>query len=112
MDREHTTARTGIKTTELWVTVIAGILIAVWPDFPSESFFVLVGWATTRVISKISAPASGVKRAWMSSEFWLSILYAVGASLTELPTESLVAVLGWAGARAGIKIMDHKKKEG
>lgn len=106
------TIKNGAKTTELWVGVISTLLLAFWPHFPQEAFLAIVTWIVGRSSQKMFGfvdPASG-KAAWQTSEFWLSVGYAVVVSIfPDIPAESLYATQGWVVARTGIKIAQERK---
>jgi hypothetical protein len=91
--------KTGLKSTELWLTLISGGLLMFWPDFPKESLIAVWGWIVARGAQKGFGIADG-KRPWMTTEFWATIAFsAANLIFPDLPQESLVAVLGYVGSR-------------
>ena len=76
--------RAGIKTTEFWVTLIAGLLAtaqaSIWPDnpFPKESFIAVILWVGARMGQKTLGPTDTAgKRAWQTTDFWLTMVFSV-----------------------------------
>lgn len=71
--------RPGIKTTEFWLVMIAGILTVLqqqfFPEapFPAESFVALGLWIAARTTEKIVTNGTNTKRAWQTTEFWLAL---------------------------------------
>jgi hypothetical protein len=102
----------GFKTVEFWLVMASTILVAFVPDFPKESFMALIGWAGMRSTQKFFGmvdPKSG-KPSWQTSEFWVTIGYATAKTVfPDMPQEALYAVLGWAGARTGVKLTTKTK---
>lgn len=88
--------------------------MTIWPDFPKESAIVLYSWVAGRSTQKffgIVDPVSG-KPSWQTSEFWISIIFAVAKSVfPDLPEQSLYGVLTWIGGRTGIKLTTGLKKK-
>jgi hypothetical protein len=98
--------KTGLKTTELWVTVGISLLKMFWKDFPDDAFLAVFAWASARAGQKFFglADPSG-KPGWKTSEFWVAILYAILTSIfPDIPKESLVSVVGYIVTRTGLKM--------
>lgn len=102
----------GVKTTELWITMLSTVLMAVWPAFPKEGFMSIVTWVIGRSSQKMFGlvDAKSSKAAWQTSEFWVSIVYAILVTIfPDIPAESLYAVQGWVAMRIGIKVVGERK---
>lgn len=101
--------KSGVKTTELWV--MAGGLLGIVAthlglvDFPAASLILVVQWALGRGLEKFLAPVgSEGKRAWQTSEFWLSVgAGGLFAAFPDAPTESIALVTAYLATRIGIK---------
>ncbi|RJR27756.1 hypothetical protein C4561_01490 [candidate division WWE3 bacterium] len=111
--------RPGLKTTEGIVGLVTCVVAAVLKglgivDFPTEAFAALVAWVVGRSLQKTfgmtAEEEATAKRAWKSSEFWATILYA-GAKFVwpSLPDEVLAMVLTWISVRTGVKITPNWK---
>lgn len=104
--------KSGMKTVELWVSVIASLLLAVWPEFPKEAFLAIITWAGGRSLHKMFGfvnPETG-KASWQTSEFWMSLGFAIVITIfPDMPKESLMAVQGWVIARTGIKVVNERR---
>lgn len=91
--------RSGLKTTELWITVAGGFLMQFVPDFPQEGLWALGSWVVTRGAQKGFGLADG-KRAWMTTEFWGTIiLSAVMAIFPDFPKEPVLGLIAYIGSR-------------
>lgn len=98
--------RSAILTTEFWIGLATAVIMAVFPDFPQEAAIALFGWVAMRAAQK-SFGLEGVdgKRAWQTSEFYVSIGVAIAKTLfPEIPPETIYAVLGIVGLRTGVKV--------
>lgn len=102
----------GLRTVELWVSVAASLLLAVWPEFPKEAFLAIITWAGGRSLHKMFGfvnPETG-KASWQTSEFWMALGYSVVVTVfPDIPQESLLAVQGWVAARTGIKVTNERR---
>lgn len=99
--------RKSIKTTEFWIGLITAVLMAVFPDFPKESGLAVLSWIVMRSGQKyFGIEDKDGKRAWQTSEMWVSIGYAAARYfLPDLPEGLLWSVMGWAGLRTGVKLV-------
>ena len=101
--------RKGRQTTEFWVGILVAIAITIWPDFPKEAFAVLATWVTARIMQKTLGRSVPAKRAWHTSEFWLSIVFTIAQSVCQdlgwdVPWQSIIPVVLMILGRAGIKV--------
>lgn len=93
------TIRSGLKTTELWITVAGGFLMQFIPDFPQESLYAMGSWVMARGAQKGFGVNDG-KRAWMTTEFWATIaLSTVMVVFPDFPKEALIGLIGFLGSR-------------
>lgn len=90
--------RSGIKSTEFWLGLAISLAIGIqkyfWPDhpFPQEQFAVLITWIGSRLAEK-TISATTTKRAWQTTEFWLTIGYSIVSYFVPgLPPELAVGV--------------------
>ena len=91
--------RSGLKTTEFWLTGLAGLLATFLPDFPQESLLAVGSWVAARGVQKGFGLPDG-KRAWLTTEFWLSTgLSAVMVIFPDFPKEPLIALIAYLGSR-------------
>lgn len=104
----------GWQTTEFW-TIITTLLALIakalgWIDFPIATLVIVVQWVAGRGLEKALAPSNTKgKRAWQTSEFWLSLLG--GGIFTIFPTLPIEAIFGlsaYLAGRAGIKARNAK----
>jgi len=104
--------RSGIKTTELWVTIGLAVAAAIFPDIPQEAITALVIWVVGRAGQKyFGIEDINGKRAWKTSEFWVAIGFAVAKSVfPDLPQEALVPVGTWVAVRSGSKMISSNKE--
>lgn len=109
--------RNGRKTTELWVGVLATIAVgfqqALWPDapLPKEAFITLVVWVVGRMGSKALTEKAGTKRAWKTSEFWVTMLFTVVRSVyPELPPVVETFVWTYILGRPAVKALPEAIK--
>lgn len=90
--------RDGMKSTEFWVGVVAVALAAVQQKlFPNNPFpqaeFTTVGlWIAARLGEKVLTDGDPAKRAWMTSQFWIAIAFAVAKQFIEIPDSIAVLV--------------------
>ena len=77
--------KSGIKTTEFWLGLIVTVLTILqqqfWPDspFPSDAFLAVGIWIAARLGEKTLGkvdPLTG-KRAWQTTEFWVTLGFGV-----------------------------------
>ncbi len=100
----------GIKTLEFWVTIVSTVLVALLPNFPSEAFIALMGWVVARSGQKFFgfADAAG-NPSWKTTEFWITIGYSLLVTVfPDVPQESIIAILGYTGARTVTKAITVK----
>jgi hypothetical protein len=100
----------GIKTFEFWVTIVSTILVTLLSNFPSEAFIALMVWVVARSGQKFFgfADAAG-NPSWKTTEFWVTIVYSLLVTVfPDVPQESLVAILGYTGARTVAKAVTVK----
>lgn len=102
--------RTGVKTVEFWLGIIAAAAIVVqkqfFPEhpFPEESFMVLGMWVAARLGEK-TLSATVAKRAWLSSEFWVALGFGiVKAAFPSLPEGLETFVYTYIIGRPAIKV--------
>ena len=102
--------RTGWKTTEfvtLGVTILTAIFNGLgWVNFPAESFTVVLVWMIARIGEKTlgSVDANG-KRAWQTSEFWVSIIVAgVCYVFPDVNQELIYTAYAWIVGRPLVKV--------
>lgn len=91
------------KTTEFWIGLGAALLVAIFPDFPKESFLVLAGYFAIRTTEK-AIGGDPAKRAWTTMEFWGSLgLAAVQYVFPTMDPTVLYSFLALIGVRATAK---------
>jgi hypothetical protein len=95
--------RSGLKTTEFWLTGLAGLLATFLPDFPQESLLAVGSWVAARGVQKGFGLADG-KRAWLTTEFWLSSgLSAMMIIFPDFPKEPVIGLIAYLASRIAAK---------
>jgi len=103
------TIKSGWKTTEFWMAVLAGVLVSVWSDFPKESFAVLIAWVMARIGEKTLGPGIPKKPTWRTTEFWVSISFVIAQNIClqlglNVPWETIIPIIIAILGRVGIKV--------
>lgn len=104
--------KSGFKSVEFYLTGAAMLAKVIWKDFPTESVAALIAYTIARQAQKGFGMFNDVTQrySWQTSEFWLTLLYAVLKSVfPDMPEESLLALFSWVGMRTGIKGLQNYK---
>jgi hypothetical protein len=109
--------KSGFKSVETYVLLLAAVLKAVFPaDFPLEAFLAMTSWGVARAGQKFFGLVDTTtgKPSWKTSEFWITIVYAVVTTgLSQqgitIPVESVAPVIGYSVGRAAIKANETRK---
>lgn len=109
--------REGIKTTEFWIVLAAGLFAIIqkqiWPEaeFPKESFIAIGLWVAARIGEKtFGEVTNGDKRAWQTSEFWMATGIAIIKYIFPAIPESIMTIVQtWIVGRPAMKIFKDFK---
>jgi len=106
--------KSGFKSFEFYLGMAAIAAKIIWKDFPDEAFGTIGAYVVARQAQKgfgFYSDVSG-RPSWKTSEFWATTFFAIVKSVfPDLPEESMLMVLGWIGARTGVKITASVKAE-
>lgn len=50
----------GVKTTEFWLTLIAVVTKAIWPEMPNEALMTVAAYVASRGVAKLALGKIGI----------------------------------------------------